>query len=98
MNGLNAVITIKQNIRNNSKKKFEVLIICNEFNDEFIASKNMKIYDRYSLLSNSDYMNKNELEKELKNIMIGIQRRKNELINLKKYINQKLAKLDIKIK
>ena len=98
MNGLNAVITIKQNIKNknNIKKKFEELIICYELNDEILASKNS---DRYNLLFNNDYINKKELEKELKNVvMIGIQRRKNELINLKKYINQKLAKLDIKIK
>ena len=100
MNGLNAVITIKQNNKNknNIKKKFEELIICYELNDEILASKNINNSDRYNLLFNNDYINKNELEKELKNVMIGIQRRKNELINLKKYINQKLAKLDIKIK
>ena len=100
MNGLNAVITIKQNIKNknNIKKKFEELIICYELKDEILASKNINNSDRYNLLFNNDYINKNELEKELKNVMIGIQRRKNELINLKKYINQKLAKLDIKIK
>ena len=97
MNGLNTV-TIKENVKNNICKKFEELIICNELNEEFIANKNIKNCDRYNLLYNTDYINKNEFEKELKNIMLGIQRRKNELINLKKYINQKLAKLDIKIK
>ena len=80
MNGLNTVITVKQNIKNknNIEKKFEDLIICNEFNDEFIASKNKKNSDKYSLLFDNDYINKNELEKELKNVMLGIQRRKNE--------------------
>ena len=97
MNGLNTV-TIKENVKNNICKKFEELIICNELNEEFIANKDIKNCDRYNLLYNTDYINKNEFEKELKNIMLGIQRRKNELINLKKYINQKLAKLDIKIK
>ena len=97
MNGLNTV-TIKDNVKNNISKKFEELIICNELNEEFITNKNIKNCDRYNLLYSNDYINKNEFEKELKNIMLGIQRRKNELINLKKYINQKLAKLDIKIK
>ena len=41
---------------------------------------------------------KNEFEKELKNMMINIQKRKNLLLNLKKQINEKMTKLEFRKK
>ena len=105
MNGLNTINSINNiilnennnndnNNKSNLNKKFEDLIICYELKLDLIGIKKC---DEFNLYKNNNERNI-EFEKELKNIMIRIQRRKNDLINLKKYINQKLAKLDIKIK
>ena len=103
MNGLNTINSInninnkivkENNNKSNLNKKFEELIICYELKMNLIGIKKC---DEFNLYKNTNERNI-EFEKELKNIMIRIQRRKNDLINLKKYINQKLAKLDIKIK
>ena len=90
MNGLNPVINKENN--KNDIKKFNGLIICNEYKDFYIINNyNNNIYN--------DYNNrKNEFGKELKNIMINIQKRKNVLLNLKRQINEKMAELEFRKK
>ena len=94
INNINNIIVKENNNKSNLNKKFEDLIISYELKLNLIGIKKC---DEFNLYKNNNERNI-EFEKELKNIMIRIQRRKNDLINLKKYINQKLAKLDIKIK
>jgi len=87
MNGLN---TIGQKLNNkNVIKKFDILSICNEENNFYINSNYNK---------NNNINRKNEFEKELKNMMISIQKRKNILLNLKQQINEKLLKLEFRKK
>ena len=82
MNGLDTVID-EQNNKNNIKK-FENLTISNEYNVFYIFN---------------NYNNRNdEFEKELRNMMINIQKRKNILLNLKRQINEKMAKLEFRKK
>ena len=94
MNGLNTVATKqnKDNKNNNINKKFEQLIICEE-NNIFIINNNKYNYDD---IYNNYNNRKNEFEKELKNMMINIQKRKNTLLNLKRQINEKMAKLEFR--
>ena len=95
MNGLNAVIT-QQNEKSEKKidiKKFEDLKISNEFNDFYIM-KNNNNDERYD-----NYIDrKEEFEKELNNMILNIQKRKKNLLNLKKQINEKMAKLEFRKK
>ena len=87
MNGLN---TIGQKLNNkNVIKKFDILSICNDENNFYINSNYNK---------NNNINRKNEFEKELKNMMISIQKRKNILLNLKQQINEKLLKLEFRKK
>ena len=95
MNGLNTVNTKQNNDNknnNNFNKKFEQLVICEE-NNIFIINNikynNVDIYNNYN-------DRKNEFEKELKNMMINIQKRKNTLLNLKRQISEKMAKLEFR--
>jgi len=94
MNGLNTVATKQNNDNknNNINKKFEQLIICEE-NNIFIINNNKYNYDD---IYNNYNNRKNEFEKELKNMMINIQKRKNTLLNLKRQINEKMAKLEFR--
>ena len=94
MNGLNTVATKQNNDNknNNINKKFEQLIICEE-NNIFIINNNKYNYDD---IYNNYNNRKNEYEKELKNMMINIQKRKNTLLNLKRQINEKMAKLEFR--
>ena len=94
MNGLNTVATKQNNDNknNNINKKFEQLIICEE-NNIFIINNNKYNYDD---IYNNYNNRKNEFEKELKNMMINIQKRKNNLLNLKRQINEKMAKLEFR--
>ena len=94
MNGLNTVATKQNNDNknNNINKKFEQLIICEE-NNIFIINNNKYNYDD---IYNNYNNRKNEFEKELKNMMINIQKRKNILLNLKRQINEKMAKLEFR--
>ena len=94
MNGLNTVATKQNNDNknNNINKKFEQLIICEE-NNIFIINNNKYNYDD---IYNNYNNRKNEFEKELKNMMINIQKRKNTLSNLKRQINEKMAKLEFR--
>ena len=86
MNGLNTIEEKENN--KNINKKFEELIICNEQNDFYIKNNyNNNIEER-----------KNEFEKELKNMIINIQKRKNILLNLKQQINEKLLKIEFRKK
>ena len=95
MNGLNAVIT-QRNEKSEKKidiKKFEDLKISNEFNDFYIM-KNNNNDERYD-----NYIDrKEEFEKELNNMILNIQKRKKNLLNLKKQINEKMAKLEFRKK
>ena len=95
MNGLNTIISTEEINIKNDYKKFEDLVICDEFNINFISKNNLKV-----IYSNNNDNNdrKIEFEKELKNLIIRIHKRKNELIKLKKYVNEKLSKLEFKIK
>jgi hypothetical protein len=95
MNGLNTIISTEEINIKNDYKKFEDLVICDEFNINFISKNNLKV-----IYSNNNDNNdrKIEFEKELKNLIIRIHKRKNELIKLKKYLNEKLSKLEFKIK
>ena len=95
MNGLNAVIT-QQNEKSEKKidiKKFEDLEISNEFNYFYIMNNNNndERYDNY-------IDRKEEFEKELNNMILNIQKRKKNLLNLKKQINEKMAKLEFRKK
>ena len=94
MNGLNTVATKQNNDNknNNINKKFQQLIICEE-NNIFIINNNKYNYDD---IYNNYNNRKNEFEKELKNMMINIQKRKNTLLNLKRQINEKMAKLEFR--
>ena len=95
MNGLNTVATKQNNDNKNNNiinKKFEQLIICEE-NNIFIINNNKYNYDD---IYNNYNNRKNEFEKELKNMMINIQKRKNTLLNLKRQINEKMAKLEFR--
>jgi regulator of replication initiation timing len=94
INGLNTVATKQNNDNknNNINKKFEQLIICEE-NNIFIINNNKYNYDD---IYNNYNNRKNEFEKELKNMMINIQKRKNTLLNLKRQINEKMAKLEFR--
>lgn len=94
MNGLNTVATKQNNDNknNNINKKFQQLIICEE-NNIFIINNNKYNYD--DIYNNYNNRN-NEFEKELKNMMINIQKRKNTLLNLKRQINEKMAKLEFR--
>ena len=101
-NYFNCIINSEKKIREekginikNDYKKFEDLVICDEFNINFISKNNLKV-----IYSNNNDNNdrKIEFEKELKNLIIRIHKRKNELIKLKKYVNEKLSKLEFKIK
>ena len=94
MNGLNTVATKQNNDNknNNINKKFKQLIICEE-NNIFIINNNKYNYDD---IYNNYNNRKNEFEKELKNMMINIQKRKNTLLNLKRQINEKMAKLEFR--
>lgn len=94
MNGLNTVATKQNNDNknNNNNKKFQQLIICEE-NNIFIINNNKYNYDD---IYNNYNNRKNEFEKELKNMMINIQKRKNTLLNLKRQINEKMAKLEFR--
>ena len=95
MNGLNAVIT-QRNEKSEKKidiKKFEDLKISNEFNDFYIM-KNNNNDERYD-----NYIDrKEEFEKELNNMILNIQKRKKNLLNLKKQLNEKMAKLEFRKK
>lgn len=94
MNGLNAVNEKQINNNKNDIKKFQELIICNENNILYLNNNkynNKDIYINYN-------ERKNEFEKELKNMMINIQKRKNILLNLKKQINEKMTKLEFRKK
>ena len=95
MNGLNTIISTEEINIKNDYKKFEDLVICDEFNINFISKNSLKV-----IYSNNNDNNdrKIEFEKELKNLIIRIHKRKNELIKLKKYLNEKLSKLEFKIK
>ena len=95
MNGLNTIISTEEINIKNDYKKFEDLVICDEFNINFISKNNLKV-----IYSNNNDNNdrKIEFEKELKNLIIRIHKRKNDLIKLKKYVNEKLSKLEFKIK
>ena len=95
MNGLNTIISTEEINIKNDYKKFEDLVICDEFNINFISKNSLKV-----IYSNNNDNNdrKIEFEKELKNLIIRIHKRKNELIKLKKYVNEKLSKLEFKIK
>ena len=95
MNGLKTIISTEEINIKNDYKKFEDLVICDEFNISFISKNNLKV-----IYSNNNDNNdrKIEFEKELKNLIIRIHKRKNELIKLKKYVNEKLSKLEFKIK
>ena len=88
MNGLNT-IEQKLNNKNSIIKKFDILSICNGENNFYINSN-------YNM--NNNINRKNEFEKELKNMMISIQKRKNILLNLKQQINEKLLKLEFRKK
>ena len=88
MNGLNT-IEQKLNNKNSIIKKFDILSICNRENNFYINSN-------YNM--NNNINRKNEFEKELKNMMISIQKRKNILLNLKQQINEKLLKLEFRKK
>ena len=95
MNGLNAVIT-QQNEKSEKKidiKKFEDLEISNEFNYFYIMNNNNndERYDNY-------IDRKEEFEKELNNMILNIQKRKKNLLNLKKQINEKMEKLEFRKK
>ena len=94
MNGLNTVATKQNNDNknNNINKKFQQLIICEENNISIINNNKYNYDDIYNNYNNR----KNEFEKELKNMMINIQKRKNTLLNLKRQINEKMAKLEFR--
>ena len=94
MNGLNAVNNKQINNSKNDIKKFQELIICNE-NNIFYMNNNK--YNNKDIFVNYNDR-KNEFEKELKNMMINIQKRKNILLNLKKQINEKMTKLEFRKK
>jgi len=94
MNGLNAVNEKQINNNKNDIKKFQELIICNENN--ILYMNNNKYNNKDMFVNNND--RKNEFEKELKNMMINIQKRKNILLNLKKQINEKMTKLEFRKK
>ena len=90
MNGLNTIEEKENN--KNYNKKFEELIICNEQNDFYIKNN-------YNNINNNNFdERKNEFEKELKNMIINIQKRKNILLNLKQQINEKLLKIEFRKK
>ena len=95
MNGLNAVNNKKINNSKNDIKKFQELIICNENNILYINNDN-KYNNKDMFINYND--RKNEFEKELKNMMINIQKRKNILLNLKKQMNEKMTKLEFRKK